>query len=111
MDFYIQMQKISMDTKDPFMYWFRRSCHDVEKCNFFINRYLQIHSLYQEKHTHHKGPIFHIWKQNPFEKKTHIPKVQEPLTLNTRILKATKPTKRFPKETLVNTVCLSWGRQ
>lgn len=68
MDFYIQMQKIFMCTRDPFMYWFRRACHDAEKCNFFMKRCLQIQSLYHEKHTHHKRPIFHIWRQNPFEK-------------------------------------------
>lgn len=40
----------------------------LRTCNFSTNRCLQIQSLYQEKHTHHKGPIFHIWRQNPFEK-------------------------------------------
>lgn len=68
----------------------------------FINRCLQIQSLYQEKHTRHKGPVFHIWRQNPFEKETPVLKVQEPLTSNTSLLKDTKPVKHLPNETLVN---------
>lgn len=95
-----------MCTKDLFMYWFRRSGHNVENCDFFINRCLQIQFLYQKKHTHHKGPIFHSWRQKPFEKKKktqrhHVPKLQEVLTLAILLLKTNKPVKCFPNQTLV----------
>lgn len=95
------MQKIFLCTKDPFMYWFRRSCHNVKNCNFFINRCLQIQSLYQEKHTHHKGPIFHSWRQKPFEKTLMSHKVQELLTSAILSLEFNKPVKCFSNQTLV----------
>lgn len=99
MDFYIQMQTISMCTEDPFIDWFRRSCRDVKSCNFFTNRCLQILSLYQEKHTHQC--LFSIFEAKNLLKKPDAPKVQEVLTSDISLLKTANTVKCFPKKTLV----------